>query len=214
MTKKLSFLAFHGLVVCLASSATWAQQEQAGLFDSVSVYAGQGVHHKLQEVPEQLFSGNLRWDKTYLAGVALGKTRGELGHNFPSLQGGWFEQVSHGYEVVLNQHHGMQSLAELGAIYRLRTPDLELGPITVNFSAGTGFSYTFGTPSYEFPTKKGPHEKHRTLLMSRFELEWGLAGAPDTRLITLLHHRSGLFETIAPRGYDSNFIAIGLRHRF
>ncbi len=216
MTKKTARLAVTVLAVCLANDMALAQQPDIAdkLFDSVSVHVGQGVNQKLREIPSHLLAGDLRWDKTYQAGVDLGKTRGTLGRSFASLQGSWLEHVSHGYEVVLARHNGLQSLTELGAAYRLRTPDQALGPITVNFSAGTGLSYAFGTPAYEYPTKNGPHERHNVLLMSLFELEWGLASHPDTRLITRIHHRSGLFNTIAPHGYDSDFIVIGLRHRF
>lgn len=204
------------LALCLTSGATWAQQADDGShwFDTVSVYGGQGVNQKLREIPSHLIAGDLRWDKAYMAGIGLSKTRGTLGQSFASLQGSWLEHVSHGYEAILARRNGLDTVTELGLDYRIRTPELGLGPVTVNFSAGTGLSYAFGTPSYEYPTQNGLHERHNVLLMSLFELEWGLAQRPHTRLFTRVHHRSGLFETIAPRGYDSDFIVIGLRHRF
>lgn len=42
------------------------------MFDSVSVYAGQGADHNLRELPGRIAAGQLDWDKTY--GAVLDNT--------------------------------------------------------------------------------------------------------------------------------------------
>jgi len=132
-----------------------------GVFDSVSVYAGQGADHNLRELPGLILTGRLGWDKSYFTGLALGKNRGTLGQSFESLQSTPFASFRHGYEVLLVQHRGLQSNAELGAVYMLRTPDLQMEPLGVNFATGAGLSYALGTPSYEDGPKGDTERRYR-----------------------------------------------------
>jgi hypothetical protein len=185
-----------------------------GVFDSVSVYAGQGADHNLRELPGLILTGRLDWDKSYFTGLALGKDRGTLGQSFKSLQSTPFASFRHGYEVVLVQHRGLQSNAELGAAYMLRTPDLQMGPLGVNFAAGAGLSYALGTPSYEDGPKGDPERRYRLQLLALFELELRLRGLDNISVITRVHHRSGVYGLIAPQNVGSNFLAVGLRYKF
>jgi hypothetical protein len=184
------------------------------MFDSVSVYAGQGVNHNLKEIPGKIISGNLDWDKTYFTALGFGKTRGTLGQSFANLRGSPFDSLRHGYEMVLVQHRGLQCDTEFGAAYTLRTPDLQMGPLGVNFMAGAGLSYALGTPSYEDGSKSDPGRHYRSQFLGLFELEWRMRKFENLSVITRVHHRSGVYGLIAPQHVGSNFLALGVRYIF
>jgi len=184
------------------------------IFDSVSVYAGQGANHNLTELPGRIVNGTLDWDKSYFTALGFSKERNTLGQSWESFQDTPFAALVQGYEVVLVQHRGMQHNAELGAAYTLRTSDLELGSLGVNFGAGAGLSYALGTPGYEDGTQDDPERRYRLQLLALFELQWRFRWLENLSVITRVHHRSGVYGVIAPRHVGSNFLALGVRYRF
>lgn len=184
------------------------------IFDSVSVYAGQGANHNLKELPGRIATGRLNWDRSYFTALGFGKVRGTLGQSFEKLQSTPFESFRHGYEMVLVQHRGLESNAELGAAYMLRTPDLHMGPLGLNFGAGAGLSYALGNPSYDDGSTLDPGRRYRLQLLGLFELEWRMRGFDNLSVITRVHHRSGVYGLIAPRHVGSNFLALGVRYKF
>lgn len=190
------------------------EQAPGHLFDSVSVYAGQGADHNFTELPETILTGDIEWEKSYFIALGLGKTRGTLGESLDFLKETIFADFGHGYELVLVQHHGLQSNQEMGGAYTLRTSDLYLGPLGVNFGAGMGLSYAFGTPSYEDGPRDDPDRRYRLQLLVLFELEWRIRNVENFSFVTRVHHRSGAYGVIAPRYVGSNFMAAGLRYRF
>ena len=141
------------------------------------------------------------------------KTRGTLGQSFDSFRDTPFASVRHGYETVLVKHFGLQYNAEVGAAYMLKTPDLELGELGVNFGAGAGLSYAVGNPTYEDGSDNEPQRRYRTQFLALFDLDWHLIGSDNLSLITRVHHRSGVYGLIAPRHVGSNFLAIGIRRK-
>lgn len=180
----------------------------------VSVYAGQGADHNLRELPRVIAQRNVDWDKTWFGSVGAGRIRGSLGQSIDSLQGTAFGAILHGYEAVFVKHHGLQSNAEAGAAYMLKTPDLRLAGVGVNFGAGAGLSYAVGFPGYEDGPLDDPGRRYRLQLLLLFDLEWRIAGFEKLSLITRVHHRSGVYGLIAPRHVGSNFLAVGIRQRF
>lgn len=185
-----------------------------GAFDSVAVYAGQGADHNLRELPGRILTGDLDWDSTYFAAMGFGKIRGTLGQSIESFRDTPFESFRHGYETVLVKHFGLQSNAEVGAAYMLKTADLQLGGVGVNFGAGAGLSYALGYPGYEDGPANDPARRYRLQLLALFDLEWHMIGSDNLSVITRVHHRSGVYGLIAPRHVGSNFLAIGVRHKF
>jgi hypothetical protein len=186
----------------------------AGLFDAVTVYGGQGVDHNLRQIPEAILSNNLDRDKSYFVGVGLAKTGPKLGLSVDRLQGTPLAELRQNFELLLLKHHGLQHNAELGAAYLLRTPDLQMGPLGVNLAAGTGLSYAIGKPTYEDGPKDDLERRYRLQLLLLFELEWKLRNVDGLSLATRIHHRSGAYGLIAPPHVGSNFITVGLRYRF
>lgn len=205
------------LVLIMGLNADLVQAESFasdGTFDSVSVYAGQGANHNLRELPGRIITGNLDWDRTYLGAMGFGKVRDTLGGSIESLQGTPFESIRHGYETVLVKHFGLQSNGELGAAYMLKTPDLQMGGLGVNFGAGAGLSYALGYPSYEDGPENDPARRYRLQLLALFEFEWRATGFDTLSVVTRVHHRSGVYGLIAPRHVGSNFLAVGVRQKF
>jgi hypothetical protein len=202
------------LLLLAAACGSANAQASTGVFDSVSGYTAQGVDLNLREVPGALFGEGWNRESTYFTGVGLGKTVGTLGGGIDMLRSTFIENVQHGYELVLLQHRGKQTVTELGAAYMLRSPNLEVAQLRVNVGGGLGLSHTFGTPSYEDGPKDDPSKRYRTQLLILLEAEWSLASLPDWSLVTRLHHRSGAYGLIAPRQVGSNFIVAGLRYRF
>jgi hypothetical protein len=184
------------------------------LFDSVSLYAGQGVDLNLRQVPRAIFSGDWREESSYFWGASLGKTVDTLGGSIDFLRDTPLQNFSHGYEAILLKHHGRQHNAELAGAYLLRTPNLEVGPLRVNFAGGAGLSHAFGTPSYEDGPADDPSRRYRTQFLALFEFEWGWDSLPNLSIVTRIHHRSGVYGVIAPRHVGSNFMVAGLRYRF
>lgn len=184
------------------------------VFDSVSVYAGQGANHNLRELPGKIITGRLDWDKSYFTALGFGKVRATMGQSFESFRSTPFASFQHGYEMVLVQHRGLQSNAELGAACMLRTPDLQMWSMGVNFGTGVGLSYALGTPSYEDGPKEDPERRYRLQLLALFELEWRMRGFENLSVITRVHHRSGVYGLIAPQRVGSNFMVFGIRYKF
>lgn len=56
------------------------------VFDSVSVYAGQGANHNLRELPGKIITGRLDWDKSYFTALGFGKVRATMGQSFESFR--------------------------------------------------------------------------------------------------------------------------------
>jgi hypothetical protein len=183
-------------------------------FETVTVYAGHGIDHDLPQIPGAMMRGRWRWQESYFAGAGFGNVRGTLGQSFDSLRGTMFANVRHGYEIVVLKHHGMQSNAEVGAAYALRTPDLHAGPLGVNFSAGGGLSYAIGNPTYEDGPEDDPARRYRLQALMLFELEWHLRGFEHLAITTRVHHRCGVYGLIAPRHVGSNFLVAGVRYSF
>lgn len=197
-----------------SAAAQAAAEPPARIFDSVALYAGQGVDLNLRELPGAVLRGDLHRESSYFVSLGLGKVWGTLGGSVEALRGSFVENVRHGYEVVLVQHHGLQDNFELGAAYLLRSPDLALGHLRVNAAGGAGLSHAFGTPSYEDGPAGDPERRYRTQLLILLEAEWSWDSLPQVALVTRVHHRSGAYGTIAPSGVGSNFVAAGLRYRF
>lgn len=184
------------------------------LFDSLAIYAGQGIDNILLELPGDLLSGDIEWEKSYLAGFGLSKTFGTLGESMEFLHDKSLGAISHGYELVVVKHHGLQDNLEAGVAYVLRTPDVHLGILGVNFAAGVGLSYAFDTPTYEDGPVEDPEERYRLQLLALFELEWRLRGIEQLSFVTRTHHRCGVYGVIAPRNVGSNFLVAGVRWEF
>lgn len=197
-----------------ASAAVANEAVVEPLFDSISVFKGQGADHNLKEVPGAILSGNVLWESSYFTAVGVAKANKTLGQVSEYLQESPLASLRQGYELVLLQHHGLQHNAEVGAVYSLQSPDLFVGRLGVNFKVGVGISYALGTPSYEDGAKEEPEKRYNTQQLLLFDLEWHILGVDDLSFVTRVHHRSGVYGLVAPRHVGSNFLAAGIRYNF
>jgi hypothetical protein len=203
------------LAAATGSAAAQTPEPPGRIFDSVALYAGQGVDLNLRELPGAVLRGDLHRESSYFVTLGLGKVWGTLGGSVEALRGSFVENVRHGYEVVLVQHHGLQDNFELGAAYLLRSPDLALGHPARQRGRRRGpvarvrHAQLRGRPG----RRPRPPLPHPAADPAGGGMELGLAvaaGAGDARATI----RSGAYGTIAPSGVGSNFVAGGLRYRF
>jgi hypothetical protein len=179
-----------------------------------TLYFGRGVDSNLREIPGQIVHDEVPWEDTYFTSVGLAWV-----HKPPALLAdglgriGW-ERATTGVELVATKHRGMQDIWELGILALLRSPFAHFGPLRARIGAGLGFSYTFGTPTYEDGSEDEPNRRWRFQNYNAFEVELGHSRWRDTTLVARLHHRSGLYGLIAPKRVGSNFMAVAVRHQF
>jgi hypothetical protein len=209
------YLSILAAGLCFLSSTSQAQEaENTFYFDHVSVFTAQGADHNLPELPEVILQGDLEWEPSYFTSVNMTKDFGRLGERSEAIEKTFFRSIEQSVEVLWAQHHGLQNNGELGAAYMLRTPNLNMGPVTVNAASGVGLSHAFGTPSYEDGPLANPSKRYRTQLLALFEVEWRIRKLENFSLVTRVHHRSGAYGLIAPRNVGSNFLAVGIRYDF
>jgi hypothetical protein len=209
------FAALIALVAGPNPASAQAEMPAAdAMLDSVSAYAGQGVNHSLINLAGRIAGGRVDWRETFFTALGAGKELGTLGQRFYRIQGTPFASARHGYEVTLIQHRGLQSNVELGVAGMLRTPDLHLWALSVNFGIGAGLSYALGNPRAESRTLEDAGKQYRAQILGLVDVEWRIRGMADVSLITRVHHRSGMYGLVAPKGAGSNFLALGVRYRF
>jgi hypothetical protein len=217
MIRKMTLPKSVGTVACtvLLSTASHAYAESNSkmhYFDSVALFAGQGVHHNLQDMPKRIVAGNLDWGNSYLNEIGFRRNLEVSQSGMPIFRDTPLSKISHGYELLLAQHHGLQDNVEIGMAYALKTPDLWLGSMGTNFSSGVGLSYAFGTPNFEDGATSDPQKRYHLQMLLLLDLEWKLKEISDWSLVTRLHHRSGVYGLIAPRHVGSNFLAVSIRY--
>jgi hypothetical protein len=114
-------------------------------------------------------------------------------------------------EGQIGQNFGLQNHAEMTLALQWRSPDLSI-PLTnarFNVAIGEGFSYALSRPAYEGVSHGQQPSKFLNYLS--LEAEFSHPSLPGVSLVPRVHHRSGIYGVIAPRGSGSNFFGIGLR---
>jgi hypothetical protein len=177
----------------------------------ITLYPGQGVRSNLVQLPGRLVDGSLHYEESYFTGVGY-----RHGTRTPRLIDGTFgliglRGVSTGFELIGVKHTGLQDHLEGSLSYALKTPHGNLGPIRVRFGFSMGVSHALGTPRFENGPADDPDRRFRTLVYLAHEFEWGLRNYDQVSLVTRVHHRSGGFGVVAPRGVGSNFLTAGVR---
>jgi hypothetical protein len=182
-----------------------------GADSHVTLYPGQGVRTNLVQLPQRLVDGSLTYEESYFTG---------LGYRHGTETPSWIERtfefigvhgISTGIEVVGIKHTGMQNHYEATLSYTLKSPPMHLGPVRARFGFSSGVSHALGTPWFERGPAGDPDKRFQTLIYLAHEFEWGLRGYEQVSLVTRVHHRSGGFGTVAPRGVGSNFLTAGVR---
>ena len=176
------------------SSAAFFRDSQWSVF----VYGGQWSSTRIAEI----FTGQIDLESSAVAVVGVGRHLKDLAPGL-SLEG----------ESNLALHAGKQSHPELNAALGLRYSAFPWDRwLHTSILYGLGFSYAFSEPNIEIKSDQDPSQ-----LLVFMPVE--LAFAPPSRFpfpwegFLRIHHRSGAYGVISDaRG--SNFITVGIRHRF
>ncbi|MDQ6989031.1 MAG: hypothetical protein Q9M19_04050 [Mariprofundaceae bacterium] len=181
-----------------------ADPPQPQYSDAITLHVAQGVGQGLETIPEHIILGHITWEAAYFTAITWSKVIAS------PADSAW----THGYEVNVLQHRGLQHNTEVAVAYDVRTGNLNLAGLQVNLAFGVGLSYALGTPSYEDGSKDEPLRRYRWQLFLPIELEWSRFDQSNFSWVTRIHHRSGVYGLIAPKGVGSNFISTGLRYYF
>ena len=188
-----------GLVVSAAQGET---QERSG---HLSLYGAKWVHDNLLGIAAKAAARRLDFRDQYFASLAYSQV---LIRDMPLLGTGW-SGGSLELEGQIVRHFGTMTHPEATAAIVWRSPDATLGATSVNFAVGKGLSYAFGTPHKE--GMRRDREVQRLMSYLSFELELSHAALPNLSLVPRLHHRSGAYGLVGPRGDGANYIGLGLR---
>ena len=159
----------------------------------VTGYLGQHVDTRFVHV---LALKDVNFTDSYIAGAAVGRVFGT------SLDGGAHWEV----EGSAFRHWGTQEHWEANAALLLRWQRFPWDD-HVYTGAAIGHGISFAT---ERPILERPHQRALYYLMLEVE-----AGPRSSRwtMVGRIHHRSGMFGLWGDEG-GSNFLVLGLRHRF
>lgn len=213
MPPVIRMLALPAVLVAALDSPVIAH---AATDRSMGLYVAKGMDTNLPEIPGRILEGDLRFDPTHLAAVSVLHLLPPPASWQPLFDRSGVPATRIGLEAVLAKHEGLQQHAEAAAAVTLRFGGWRIGMVRLHPMLGMGLSYAAGEPRYEDPPSRGDSDRrYRLQLFNVYELAWRLDD-PQSRweVITRIHHRSGLYGIVAPRGVGSNFLGIGLRRSF
>jgi hypothetical protein len=176
-----------------------------------TVYAGQWFSVHEPSATQRQGSQDAGFQKSYFASVLLNHVLvSELRTEWPLIS-----SVIAGSSIELEgqvgRHFGLQDQGEVTLALLWRSRDLPV-PLTngrFNIGIGEGLSYALARPTYEGLAHD--QEPRKFLNYLALEAEFSHPLLPNVSIVPRLHHRSGIFGIIAPRGSGSDFIGIGLR---
>jgi hypothetical protein len=171
-----------------------------------SVHAGQWAHENLSSLPVKSISRRIDWRDQFIVGAGVSRV---LLTGLP-VPVSVLRSARLEFETRLVGHLGIMAHPELTAAFVLRSPDIELwGGLRVNAAVGQGLSFAFRTPQLEGVRKERRPQQLLNYLL--FEAEIAHSAHPGVYLVPQLHHRSGVFGLVGPRGDGSNYVGLGVR---
>ena len=176
-----------------------------------TVYAGQWFSGSAPTPGQTLGTQDAGFQDSYFVSALLSRVlvrelRTELPLVGPRIDGSSIE-----LEGQIGRHFGLQDHAEVTLALLWRSRDFAM-PLTngwLNVAVGEGLSYALSRPAYEGIAHG--REPRKFLNYLTFEAEFSHLSMPGVSVMPRVHHRSGIFGVIAPRGSGSDFIGIGLR---
>jgi hypothetical protein len=166
---------------------------------SVTVYGGPLVDERFVRIVTFRARGDV--ENSYLVTAALGREFARLG-----------EVLRFEVEGQLGRHFGRQHHWEFNAALVARWTWFPWDRyLDTSVAVGEGLSFATERPPLE--RDDGRRDNPRLLNYLMAEIELGLPDEPAWRLVTRVHHRSpvsGLFGEAS----GTNFVTLGLRHRF
>jgi hypothetical protein len=176
-----------------------------------TVYAGQWFSGSAPTPGQTLGTQDAGFQDSYFVSALLSRVLvPELKTELP-LTGPLIDGSSIELEGQIGHHFGLQDHAEVTLALLWRSRDFAM-PLTngrLNVAVGEGLSYALSRPAYEGIAHG--QEPRKFLNYLTFEAEFSHLSLPGVSVVPRVHHRSGIFGVIAPRGSGSDFIGIGLR---
>jgi hypothetical protein len=174
-----------------------------------TVYAGQWFSESAPDPGQTLGTQDAGFQDSYLVSALLSRVLvRELKTEVPLIDDSSIE-----LEGQIGHHFGLQDHAEVTLALQWRSRDFTV-PLTngrFNLAIGDGLSYALSRPAYEGVSHG--QEPRKFLNYLTLEAEFSHPSLPGVSVVPRVHHRSGIYGVIAPRGSGSNFIGIGLRMR-
>jgi hypothetical protein len=176
-----------------------------------TVYLGQWFSASAPTQGQTLGTQDAGFQDTYfvsglLSRVLVRELKTELPLVGPLINSGSIE-----LEGQIGGHFGLQDHAEvtLALLWRSRDFAIPLTEGRLNVAVGEGLSYALSRPTYEGVANS--EEPYKFLNYLAFEAEFSHPSLAGVSVVPRVHHRSGAFGLVAPRGSGSDFIGIGLR---
>jgi hypothetical protein len=176
-----------------------------------TVYGGQWFSESAPNPGQTLGTQDAGFQDSYFVSALLSRVlMRELKTELP-LVGPLIDDSSIELEGQIGHHFGLQDHAEVTLALLWRSRDFVM-PLTngrLNLAVGEGLSYALSRPAYEGVSHG--QEPRKFLNYLTLEAEFSHPSLPGVSVVPRVHHRSGIYGVIAPRGSGSNFIGIGLR---
>lgn len=152
------------------------------------------------ELSSILFTGDFSTGDVGVVGVSMGREFGSLGN---ALRFEW--------EIGSSFHFGDETFASAHAYLVARWIWFPWNNwLTTTFAVGTGPSIASKKSKYE--SEKGEASYYKNGMM--MELTFGLPQEPDWQMQLRIQHRSSIFGVLPKAGTPSDYLTIGIKHRF
>jgi hypothetical protein len=163
----------------------------------VNVYGGVIAKAELSSI---LFTGDFRTGDVGVVAASYAREFGSLGN-----------AVRFEWEVGSSFHFGAETFASAHAYLVTRWIWFPWNHLLMTtFAVGTGPSIATKKSKYE--SEKGEASYYKNGFMMEFT--FGLPEEPDWMLQARIHHRSSIFGVISKAGTPSDYLTIGIKHRF
>lgn len=179
---------------------------------SFGLFGGEAANHNLTEMLPKALSGDFEFKSAHLGGLIVRRELPTPG--WLQRFGAWASTpVGNSVEIGLYKASGLADNSELTIDWRPAIRPGQIGPITLEFAWGLGYSHSFGKPwtDYTDPNRPGGY---RNLFHMTPEIAFIPTAAPNWSLALRVHHRSGIYGVAAPRRAGSNHLALVLTHAF
>ncbi|MGK7870810.1 hypothetical protein [Falsiroseomonas sp. E2-1-a20] len=200
------------MALCLLmSSPADAQSATRDRTWFATVFAGQWFSVNEPSATQRLGSQDAGFQDSYFVSVLLNNVLvSELRTDWPLISP-VIDGSSIELEGQVGRHFGLQDQGEvtLALLWRSREIPIPLTKGRFNIGIGEGLSYALARPTYEGAAHD--QEPRKFLNYLALEAEFSHPLLPNVSLVPRVHHRSGIFGLIAPRGSGSDFIGLGLR---
>lgn len=182
---------------------SWADHNTT--HERIGFYIAQGTSTYLPDMPKTWIDPDIiyHFDPTYLFAFSYSNL-------FKEYENSDFKM---GLETVVGLHTGLQEHGEIALAWLFHLarilPDNPW--IDADITYGQGLSLALADPLYEEGSERFPQMRYRLQTFLMLDVEGYMIHYEKLRFFARIHHRSGVYDVIAPRGVGSNFIGFGFK---